>query len=117
MPELDPTIRTLPVDTAINGDAYMPGLSNPVTSAEIQDIALNPQNPVQERLDALGELRREMVARDSADTLPDTKSLIAEIDSHIAMLNEPGEGTADPDVLRQADTAVDPDNLSGELSI
>ena len=117
MPDLDPTIRTLPVDTAISGDAYMPGLSNPVTAAEIQDIALNPNNPVQERLDALGELRREMVARDSADTLPDTKALIAEIDARIDQLNQLGEGSADPDVLRQSDTAVNPDHLSGELPV
>ena len=111
MPDLDPQITTLPVDTAIDGEDYMPGLSNPVTAAEIQDIYMDARVPVTERLDALAQLKQEMVARDAADTLPDTKALIDQIDSAIATLNETGDGTADPAMLSSLDTAVNPDNL------
>ena len=111
MPRLDPEISALPVDTAISGEAYMPGLSNPVTSAEVKDIYMDGRTSVAARQDALGQLRREMVARDSADTLPDTKSLIAEIDAGLAYLSADPRGTADPDVLTLRDTAVNPDNL------
>ncbi|GLQ21321.1 hypothetical protein ACFFUB_11170 [Algimonas porphyrae] len=111
MPDLDPQITTLPVDTQIDGDAYMPGLSNPVTADEITDIYTNPQTSVQQRRDALTTLRQEMVGRDSADLRQDTKALIAAIDEGLSYLSEQGDGFAAPDVLRQADTAVDPDNL------
>ena len=111
MPDLDPQITTLPVDTALSGEGYMPGLSNPVTEAEVKDIYMNRRNSVAARQEALARLRQDMVARDAADTLPDTKALIAAIDEGLAYLSEDGDGFADPDVLRQRDTAVDPDNL------
>lgn len=111
MPDLDPQITTLPVDTQIDGDAYMPGLANPVTADEITDIYSNPKVSVLERQEALQALRQEMVGRDSADLREHTKALIAKIDEGLAYLNEDGDGFADPDVLRQRDTAVDPDNL------
>ncbi|MGB6230516.1 MAG: hypothetical protein WBF53_10365 [Litorimonas sp.] len=111
MPDLDPQQTVLAVDTQIDGDAYMPGLANPVTADEITDIYSNPQASVQERVDALTQLRQEMVSRDAADTLQDTKALIAKIDEGLGYLSEDGDGDADPDVLRQLDTAVDPDNL------
>ena len=111
MPDLDPQNSTLAVDTAINGDAYMPGLANPVTAAEVKDIYMDARVPLAERQEALARLKQEMVARDSADTLPDTKALIAEIEAGIAYLNENGDGSADPAMLSSLDTAVDPDNL------
>lgn len=111
MPDLDPEITTLPVDTQIGGDAYMPGLANPVTADEITDIYTNPNNSVQDRRDALTTLRQEMVGRASADLRDDTKALIALIDEGIGYLDETGDGFASPETFRQADTAVDPDNL------
>lgn len=111
MPDLDPQITTLPVDTQIDGDAYMPGLANPVTADDITDIYSNPRVPMQERLDALQTLRQEMVGRASADLRDDTKALIAKIDEGMSYLREAGDAFADPDVLRLRDTAVDPDNL------
>lgn len=41
MPDLDPNMTTLPVDTHIDGDAYMPGLSNPVTVDTVSDIYMS----------------------------------------------------------------------------
>ncbi|MGB3455367.1 MAG: hypothetical protein WBG08_13560 [Litorimonas sp.] len=111
MPDLDPQFTTLAVDTQIDGDAYMPGLANPVTADDVMDIYANPDVPVQERREALTQLRQEMVSRDAADTLPDTKALIETIDEGLSYLSEDGDAFAAPDVLRQADTAVDPDNL------
>ena len=111
MPDLDPMNRVLPVDTALDGDAYMPGLANPVTAAEVKDIYMDARVPLAERQDQLAKLRQDTVARDAADTLPDTKSLLDEIDAGIAYLSESGDGTADPAMLSSVDSAVNPDNL------
>lgn len=111
MPDLDPQMTTLAVDTQIGDDAYMPGLANPVTADEITDIYSNPKAPVSERLHALKKLRQEMVGRASADLRDDTQALIAKIDEGISYLGESGDGFADPDALRLRDTAVNPDNL------
>ncbi|MGJ8559311.1 MAG: hypothetical protein ACSHX3_03665 [Litorimonas sp.] len=111
MPDLDPQMTTLAVDTQISGDAAMPGLANPVTADEITDIYSNPQRSVVERQQALQQLRQEMVGRASADLRGDTKALIAKIDEGLSYLGESGDGFADPDVLRLRDTAVDADNL------
>ena len=111
MPKLDPEITTLPLDTAINADGYMPGLANPVTSAEVKDIYMDNRVPVADREAALSRLRQEMVARDAADTLPDTRSLIDEIDAGLAFLREDGDGSVDPAALALRDTAVNPANF------
>lgn len=111
MPDLDPQMTTLAVDTQLGGDAAMPGLANSVTADEITDIYSNPQRPVAERQEALQHLRQEMIARASADLRDDSKALIAKIDEGLAYLKEGGNGFADPDVLRLRDTAVDPTNL------
>jgi len=111
MPDLDPQVTTLAVDTQIGGDAYMPGLANPVTADSITDIYSNPAMPVSERLHALQQLRREMVGRASADLRGDSGALVTKIDEGISYLSEAGDGSADPDVLRLRDTAVNPDNL------
>ena len=111
MPDLAPEQTTVAVDTAINSDGYMTGLSNPVTADEIMDIYSNPRVPTADRVDALRSLRQEMVARQSADTMDDMKSLISVIDEGLTYLKENGDGFADPDVLRLRDTAVDPENL------
>jgi len=111
MPDLDPQMTTLAVDTQIGDDAFMPGLSNPVTADEITDIYSNPKMPVEERRDALNKLRQEMVGRQSADLRDDTSALIAKIDEGLGYLAEGGDGSADPDVMRLKDTAVNPSNL------
>ena len=111
MPDLDPQMTTLAVDTQIGGDAAMPGLANPVTADEITDIYSNPRTTVAERQHALQQLRQEMVGRASADFRDDTTALIAKIDEGLSYLGESGDGSADPDVLRLRDMAVDPENL------
>lgn len=109
MPDSD--LNILAVDTAINADGYMPGLANPTTVEEIRDIYLTSQFPVKKRFEQLQELRAEMVARDSADVEDGLNALILEIDRGLAKLNAAVRGSADPDVTRHLDTAVDPDNL------
>lgn len=107
----DSNLNILAVDTQINSDGYMPGLSNPTTQAEIQDIYLSNQFPVHERIAQLTQLRQEMVVRNSADVEEGLLDLIAEIDQGLEKLNSGGRGNADPDVTNSLDTAVDPDNL------
>ena len=109
MPDSD--LNVFAVDTAVNSDGYMPGLANPTTAAEIKDIYLSSQFPVNERIAQLQELRQEMVARDSADVEEGFGDLISEIDAGLAKLNSDGRGSVDPDVTNHLDTAVDPDNL------
>ena len=76
----DSVLNVQAVDTAINSDAYMPGLSNPTTAAEVKDIYMSSQFPTRERIAQLQELRREMVSRDSVDVEAGLGGLIAEID-------------------------------------
>ncbi len=109
MPDSD--LNILATDSAINADGHMPGLSNPTTSAEIQDIYLSSQFSVEQRIAQLQELRQEMVARDSVDVEDGLNDLILEIDRGLAKLNSGGRGSADPDVTNHLDIAVDPDNL------
>jgi len=109
MPDSD--LNILAVDTAVNSDGYMPGLSYPTTVAEIKDIYLSSQFPVNERVAQLKELRAEMVARDSVDVEAGLNDLILEIDRGLAKLNADPRGSADPDVTQHLNTAVDPENL------
>lgn len=109
MPDSD--LNVLAVDTAVNSDGYMPGLSNPTTISEIQDIYLSSQFPTKARIEQLQELRAEMVARDSVDVEDGLNELILEIDRGLAKLTSDARGSADPDVTQHLDTAVDPANL------
>ncbi|WP_427452342.1 hypothetical protein [Litorimonas sp. WD9-15] len=109
MPDSDLNIAA--VDTAINSDGYMPGLANPTTVAEIKDIYMSSQFPVQQRVEQLQELRSEMISRDSADVEAGLAPLIDEIDRGLEKLKSGGRGNADPDVTNHLDTAVNPENL------
>ena len=109
MPDSDLNIHA--VDTAINAEGYMPGLSNPTTLAEIKDTYMSSQFSTVQRIEQLQELRHDMVARKSAETTSDMQSMIDEIDRGLAFLQDGGRGDAGPDTLNTLDTAVDPGNL------
>lgn len=108
MPDSD--LNVMAVDTAIDSDGYAPGIAQPTTLDEITDIYMS-ENPKEERLAQLREIRQEMVARNSADSESGFDDLIAEIDRGIGYLTSQAEGTAGPGSLQNKDTAVDPDNL------
>lgn len=111
MPDLNPEMTTIALDTQIDSDGSMPGLANPITVDEIKDIYSNPRHPVAQREQALHKLRSEMVSRDTADVEAGLGDLIDEVDRGLAILSQPAEGSADPDTLRFRDTAVNPENL------
>lgn len=111
MPELDPQITTVPVDTQIGGDAYMAGTANSVTVDDITDIYSDDRLSLTQRQESLQKLRQEMVSRQTVEEMTDAKALIAKIDEGLAYLSQGSEGFAAPDVLNSADTAVDPANL------
>ena len=111
MPDLNPDVTTLAVDTQINSDGFAPGLGNPVTVDEVRDIYADPKLSVQARKDALSALRQEMVGRNSADVEEGFDAVINEIDRGLSILSQPAEGQVDGDVAALRDTAVNPDNL------
>lgn len=111
MPDLDPNVTVLPVDSQIDSEGFQPGLGNPVTIDEVQDIYNDPSLSVQDRKDALNRLRQEMVGRDSADIEEGFDDVIKEIDRGLSLLDLPAEGQADGDVTELRDGAVNPENL------
>lgn len=111
MPELDPQLTTLPVDTQIGGDASQPGTANTVTADDITAIYTDSRLPVLQRQESLQKLRQEMVARSSADEMNDSSALVEKIDEGLAYLEKGNEGFASPEVLDHSDTAVDPENI------
>ena len=92
----DNELGIVPVDQMVGGDGDTPGLSQPVTSDEIQDILVS-EHPIEERRMRLMELRNDLIARDSGDLGNEFEALIAEIDGAIATLDGPGDivGTRD----------------------
>ncbi|WP_371396394.1 hypothetical protein [Fretibacter rubidus] len=90
------------VDSALGGDAGQPGIAQPVTLDEVRDIFLS-NRPTLERQTKLQTMRRDLIARHSADTESGFDALIAEIDRGIAILSGNPIGSASPDVLRKTD--------------
>ena len=86
----DHELGVIPVDQMVGGDGDTPGLSQPVTSDEVQDIMMS-EKPREERVMRLRELRMDLARRQGADMGGEFDSLIAEIDDAIATLNGPAD--------------------------
>ena len=86
----DHEIGVVPVDQMVGGDGDTPGLSQPVTTDDIQDILMNDA-PLEERKMRLLEMRRDMEARASGDLGGEFDPIIAEIDGALATLEGPAD--------------------------
>ena len=82
----DNELGVVPVDQAVGGDGDTPGLSQPITSDEIQDVLMS-DSPVADREARLQEMRRDLEMRRSGDTGDEFGELIVEIDGALATLN------------------------------
>jgi hypothetical protein len=81
------------VDTQIGEDDAMPGISQELTTDDIDDIALDPNLTVGERRERLLELRDEMAAKGTADQFEeaDMQGITSHIDDRLASLGNPQE--------------------------
>lgn len=86
----DNELGVVPVDQMVGGDGDTPGLSQPVTTDDIQDIVMS-DSPLEDRKMRLVELRRDMEARASGDLGGEFEPLIAEIDGALATLEGPAD--------------------------
>lgn len=83
----------LPQNTGLDDDAFPPGIAQPVSQAEIEELLYSSERSSDERAARLREIREELLARESADRGDDDPlALIREIDEAIAHLDLRGEG-------------------------
>lgn len=83
-------VGVVPVDQMVGGDGDTPGLSQPVTTTDIQDILMSDR-PLEDRKMRLMEMRRDMEARASGDMGGEFEPIIAEIDGALATLEGPAD--------------------------
>jgi len=108
MPDSD--LNILAVDTTIGGDASAPGIAQPVSLAEVEEI-IHSNRPVDARREQLLEYKQELTARHSADTEAGFKPLLDEIDRGLALLTQDAAGNATPSVL----DPIDEDASKGKM--
>lgn len=108
----------LPQNTGRDDDAaFQPGIAQPVSQAEIEDLLYADDRPVAERVERLREIRDELAMRESADLVgTDSDRVLGEIEEAIARL----EG-ADPDAEGayaelEGATMIDPNDHSETMS-
>lgn len=81
------------VDTQIGEDDAMPGISQELTTDDIDDIAFDPNLTVGERRERLLELRDEMAAKGTADRFEenDMQGISSHIADRLASIGNPQE--------------------------
>ncbi|MDP3738884.1 MAG: hypothetical protein Q8R02_15930 [Hyphomonadaceae bacterium] len=79
------------VDMEIGGDDDMPGISQELTTDDIDDIAFDPNLTVGERTERLMELRDEFYQRRSGDYMGDMEGIRARLSDRLASLGNPQE--------------------------
>ena len=93
--------EVLPQNTGLDDDAFPPGLAQPVSQAEIEELLYGSDRGADERAARLREIREDLLARESADRGDDDPlALLREIDEAIARLELRGEGM-DPSSVDQ----------------
>ena len=86
----DHEVGVVPVDQMVGGDGDMPGLSQPVTTDDIQDILMSDA-PLEDRKQRLLGMRHDMEARAAGDLGGEFEPIIAEIDGALATLEGPAD--------------------------
>ena len=101
MPHSDQDILAL--DTELGDDGDLPGLAQPVTMDEIQDIIFAASDPVSLRVEKLQALRQEFVSRNAAATDDSFQPYIDEIDRGLSELQGEADGFIVPESLDEFD--------------
>ena len=106
----DHALGVVPVDQMVGGDGDTPGLSQPITSDEIQDVLMS-EHPLEQRRARLVEIRNDLASRDAGDRGNEFGPLLAEVESAIATLEGDGDvlGTRDALGLAADERANDED--------
>lgn len=87
----------LPQDTGIDDEAFPPGIAQPVSQAEIEELLYNDDRPADQRAQRLRELRDELDVRASGDFgSDDPRAVIREIDAALAGLEDSDSEGMDP---------------------
>jgi len=110
----------VPLDIEVGDDADQPGISQPVSQAEIDDILNSPDMPIEERQARLEDLAQRIGTRENIDLGNEFHPLEQQINEALNMIAEGGHtyGTLqstglDPDVRSDAHS---PDDWSSERS-
>ena len=94
----DHELGVVPVDQMVGGDGDMPGLSQPVTIDEINDVLMS-EHPLEERRMRLRGMRDDLVARSAGDRGGEFDALILEIDRALDTLDGTGDVVGTRDAL------------------
>ncbi len=101
------TVR--PLDVELGGDDDMPGISQELTTDDIDDIAFDTAMSIDHRREELSRLLHETRARQAADFMGDMDEISAHLLDRIASLGNPVESQA---VLES--TGMDSDSRSDD---
>lgn len=101
----DDNLSIMAVDTALGGDAAAPGIAQPVSLTEIQDMIYSDR-PVEARREELNAIKHDLTARHSADTEAGFKPLLDEVERGLSLLDKKAQGIAAPQVLNPIDEAA-----------
>ncbi|MEN3791494.1 hypothetical protein [Fulvimarina sp. MAC3] len=80
----------VPVDQAVGGDADNPGIAQPVTQDEIDDILSNQAMTIEERQMRLEELRSRVGARQNADRGDEMSAIEMQLSEALGLLADGG---------------------------
>ena len=84
-------------DTEIGEDDDIPGIGQPLSQAEIEELLYSDQWPTEVRLDRLRAYRAELQSREAADFgADDPHTLLREVESAIASLEAASGEEMDP---------------------
>lgn len=82
----DHDLGVVSVYSSVGGDGDMPGLSQPIAQADIEDLLYDTYHPVEERIELLKELKEDLEARMNADRGEEFGGLVMEIEAALAEL-------------------------------
>lgn len=118
----------LPQSNGFDGSDDPPGIAQPISQSEIEDLLYNDERPVDERIDRLRELRDEAAIRASGDNGSDAWILLRELENALDMLVQDEDAADDNSEFAMFDgayeidpadhlEALSPDDEDGRLAI
>lgn len=103
--------RVIAADMDVGGDADQPGISQPITQAEIEDILNNPEMLVEEKQARLEELSQRVGYRETIDAGDEFNPLGMQISEALNLLADGGHNYSAVE-----ETGFDPEGRSDAKS-